>query len=158
MSNVLKFKKLNDKAIIPEYQTAGAAGFDLHANLKDTSFVVTEAGEKKEYVIIPAGQQKIIDTGLAVEVPKGWQMEIRARSGLAANYSIAITNGVGTLDEDYRNSIKIILFNLGKVEFIVRHGDRIAQGVMMPAIQFAIEETNELSETDRKGGFGSTGT
>jgi len=150
MSNILKFKKLNDGAIIPKYQTSGSAGFDFHANLYNINCV------EKSIAIWP-GEQKIIDTGLSVDIPKGWQMEIRDRSGLAAKHSIAITNGVGTIDSDYSNEIKIILFNLGKNIFTIKHGDRIAQGVMMPAIQFDIEETNEIKETERKGGFGSTG-
>lgn len=150
MSNILKFKKLNEKAIIPKYQTMGSAGFDLHA-------LVEREDDEEDFITILPGEQKIINTGLAAEIPDGWQMEIRARSGLAAKYSIAVTNGVGTIDQDYLFEIKVILFNLGKKVLTIKNGDRIAQGVMMPATQFSIEETNELKQTERKGGFGSTG-
>ena len=152
-SNVIKFKKLDKKAIIPKYQTAGSAGFDFHAVIEDE---LIWNGEKGCIALLPH-EQLVIKTGLSVEIPEGWQMEIRPRSGLAFKHSITITNSPGTIDQDFRGAIQIILFNLGKENFIIKNGDRIAQGVIMPAIQFSIKEAEELTETKRgTGGFGST--
>lgn len=156
-TNIIKFKKLDKKAIIPKYQTAGSAGFDFHAVIDKISYHGEVAEEENDIVIEP-GQQKVIKTGLSVEIPQGWQMEIRPRSGLAFKHSITITNAPGTCDADFRGEIKIILYNLGKENFIIKNGDRIAQGVIMPAPQFDIVEANELESTERgTGGFGSTG-
>jgi dUTP pyrophosphatase len=142
----LEFKKLREDAIIPEYKSVGAAGFDLNVVLDENS------------VVLEPGEQEVLKTGLAVAVPDGFQMEIRPRSGLAAKQGVTITNSPGTLDCDYRGEICVILLNLGKETVTINQHDRIAQGVIMPAPQFEITEVNELSETERgSGGFGSTG-
>jgi len=152
--NIIKFKKLNEKAVIPKYQTAGSAGFDFHAVIEDR---LTWNGEKGCVTILPH-EQLVIKTGLSVEIPQGWQMEIRPRSGLAFKYSITVTNSPGTIDSSYRGKILIILFNLGKNNFIINNGDRVAQGVIMPAPIFSIIEVDKLTKTERgTGGFGSTG-
>jgi len=161
-TNIIKFKKLDKKAIIPKYQTAGSAGFDFHAVIDKIRYHGELPEEGKNDIEIKPGQQAIIKTGLSVEIPQGWQMEIRPRSGLAFKHSITITNAPGTIDSDYVDSeIKIILYNLGTEDFIVKQGDRIAQGVVMPAPQFKIEEIQDFSEEalkrNRNGGFGSTG-
>ena len=139
----MKIKKLDQDAIIPKYQTAGAAGFDLHS-------IVNEE--------LNPGEQKLIGTGLSVAVPDGFELQIRPRSGLAAKYKVTVTNSPGTVDQDYRGEIKIILINLGQEKFIINKGDRIAQGVVCPVKQVIFEEVEELPSTERgSGGFGSTG-
>ena len=169
---IIKFKKLDEKAIIPKYQTPDSAGFDFHAVVGKNDhgdygkiyvdcfgadgYIINEG-----FILLKPGEQKIIKTGLAVEIPESWQMEIRPRSGLAAKNGITITNSPGTIDSSYLDQIMIILFNMGKKNFIIKNGDRIAQGVMMPAPQFNIIEVAEFSQealkNDRGGGFGSTG-
>ncbi len=148
MNNVLLWKKLKHNAIIPQYQTANAAGFDFHAIVNNPNNTIW----------IDSQQKSIVDTGLSVAIPTGWQIEIRPRSGLALKYSITIVNSPGTVDSDYRGPIKIILFNLGKETFRIKNGDRIAQGVIVPAPQFKMQEVDELPESERgENGFGSTG-
>ena len=159
---IIKFKKLSKKAILPKYQTAGSAGFDFHAAIDGISYHGEAPEEKGEIIVLRPGCQEIIGTGLAVEIPGGWQIEVRPRSGLSFKYGITVVNSPGTIDSDYLNSeIKIILYNLGTKPFIVENGDRIAQGVVMPAPQFKIEEIQDFSEEalkrNRNGGFGSTG-
>jgi len=143
MNNVIKIKKLNEDAIIPKYQTAGAAGFDLHS---------------VEEVTITPGNQKMICIGIAVEIPLNTELQIRPRSGLAASNMLSITNSPGTIDSDYRGELKVILINHDIKSFQVMKGDRIAQAVLSPVIQGDIIEVEELSETVRGvGGYGSTG-
>jgi len=140
----LKFKKLNQEAIIPKYETPGSAGMDLSSVQSGT---------------ILAGQQSVIKTGLAVAVPEGCEMQIRPRSGLAAKKSITVTNSPGTIDSDYRGEIMVILRNDGNSDFKYTQGDRIAQAVIAPVIQAVVVETLELDDTERgEGGLGSTGT
>lgn len=132
-------------AVIPEYKTAGAAGADICA------FV-------KEPVTIPAGKYAMVPTGLFFEIPMGYEVQIRPRSGLAAKNGVTVLNTPGTIDSDYRGEIKIILINLGDKDFVINNGDRIAQMVIAPVTQGTFEIVTELSETERgTGGFGSTG-
>ncbi len=139
----VKFKKLDPSAVIPQYQTEGSAGFDLHS---------------VETVMIPSGSQMLVKIGLAVEIPEGTELQLRPRSGLALKKMISITNSPGTLDSDYRGPIGIILINHGANSFFVTKGDRIAQAVLCPVIKAEIIEVEELSETNRGvGGYGSTG-
>lgn len=163
---IIKFKKLYKDAIIPKYQTKGAVGMDLHAFVSEN---VPSSFNSKSYpdindsyvptIAIPAGQQFAVETGLSVAVPEGWEMQIRPRSGLALKNQITITNAPGTLDPDFRGPIKVILFNLGKEPFYVKHGDRIAQAVIGPIFKPEIVEVSELEKTERgEKGFGSTGT
>ena len=153
---VIKFKKLSEDAIIPKYQKEGDAAFDFHA-VVDTLDYVT--GKKEIYVA--AKGQKIVRTGLAMSIPKGYELQIRPRSGLAAKNAITITNSPGTIDSFFRDEIKIIVFNLGTDEFKIQEGDRIAQGVLNKIPLATIEEiedfSKEDSKNDRGGGFGSTG-
>jgi dUTP pyrophosphatase len=132
----------------PEYATKGSAGFDLRANLEAP-------------VLLYPGEYQIIPTGLYFELPENYEIQIRSRSGLAANYGVAVLNSPGTIDSDYRGEIKIILINHGKTNFRVEHGDRIAQGVIANTVTNFINLNNitEISEeTERgSGGFGSTG-
>jgi dUTP pyrophosphatase len=140
---VLKIKKLNPDAIIPAYQSEEAAGFDLHSI---------------EDVILKPGERKLIKTGLAFEIEKGFEIQIRPRSGLAYKHGITVLNSPGTIDSDYRGEIKVLLINLGNESFEIKKGDRIAQAVVAPVVQAEFEEVEILSDTKRgSGGFGSTG-
>ena len=140
----IKLKKLDERAKIPEYKTPGSAGFDF---------------EVLEDMVIFPGETTFIPTGLAVEIPDGYEMRIRPRSGLSATTNLIIPNSPGTIDSDYRGEIGIILYNTGeKFGHYVNYGDRVAQGVIVPVVQVDIEEVNSLNETERDSqGFGSTG-
>lgn len=129
----------------PEYETEGAAGFDLKANI-DEPIVI----EPLERVLVP--------TGIFMEVPHGYECQIRPRSGMAYKYGITVCNTPGTIDEDYRGEIKVILINLSKDKYIVRPGDRVAQGVINKVERAEFKEVTVLSDTVRAdGGFGHTG-
>lgn len=130
---------------LPEYQTSGAAGMDIRA------FVPSD-------IKIKPGEVKLVPTGLYLEIPKGYEIQVRARSGLALKNSIGVANGIGTIDSDYRGELCVILVNFGQNEFVVKNGDRIAQMVLnkYEPIKFVVDE--ELSSTERgEGGFGSSG-
>ena len=140
---VLKIKKLDNKAIIPNYQTKGSAGFDLHSI---------------EDVLLNPGERKLIKTGLAFEIEKGYEVQIRPRSGLAYKHGITVLNSPGTIDSDYRGEIKVLLINHSNEAFNIKKGDRIAQGVLAKVIQADIIEVKEINKTSRGDkGFGSTG-
>jgi dUTP pyrophosphatase len=137
----VRIKRLNEDAVIPQYQTEGAAGFDLHAS---------------HSVVIPVGEHRLIKTGIAVELPPDFEMQIRSRSGLALKHGIQAH--FGTIDHDFRGEIGVILFNFGGQPFKVEKNDRIAQAIIakFEKAQFTIVE--ELSQTNRgTGGFGSSG-
>ena len=138
-------KRLSKEASLPKYETSGSSGMDLAANIETD-------------VIINPGKTAIIPTGLALSIPKGFEVQIRPRSGLAAKQKISVLNSPGTIDADYRGEIKVILINLGQELFKVEKGLRIAQMVVCPIVQATLKEVSNLSETERgKGGFGSTG-
>ena len=131
---------------LPAYATLGAAGADLHA---DTG---------GETVTLEPGARALIGTGLSVAIPKGYEMQIRPRSGLALKYGITLANAPGTIDSDYRGPLGVILINHGEADFDVTHGMRIAQMVVAPVVQAGFEIVTSLDETARgAGGFGSTG-
>jgi dUTP pyrophosphatase len=137
--------KLDADAHLPEYATGGAAASDLRARLNSP------------VIIPPLGRAKI-PTGLALEIPAGYEAQIRPRSGLAAKYGVTVLNSPGTIDSDYRGEVAIILVNLGNEDFTVSDGDRIAQLLIAPVCRAPLVEAVELSETGRgSGGFGSTG-
>ena len=139
----IKVKKLRPDAVIPKYQTIGSAGFDFHS---------------AEDICIGSGNQKIVKTGLSCEIPRGYELQIRPRSGLAAKNRIMVTNSPGTVDSDYRGEICVIISNFGGQDFIINKGDRIAQGIVAPIIQVGFEVVEDLATTERAaGGFGSTG-
>jgi dUTP pyrophosphatase len=133
----------------PEYATEGASGFDIRAYIPD--------GE----IVIPSGEYKVIGTGLSFELPEGFELQIRSRSGLAAKHGVAVLNGIGTIDQDYRGHVMVILINHGKNDFSVENGDRIAQGVFstVPNRKYlTMTKVESLSNTKRgSGGLGSTG-
>jgi dUTP pyrophosphatase len=144
----LKFKRLHPNAVIPQYASLGAACFDLHA---------IEADHFKPH---PKDLHAVIfRTGLAVEVPPGWCLEIYSRSGHGFKEAMRLSNAVGIIDSDYRGEIHVALRADGEPPTKVREGDRIAQGKLVPAPQWEFVEVDELSTTERgANGFGSTGT
>ena len=145
MTKIL-IKRLSKEVSLPKYETSGSSGMDLAANI-DANFN------------IDPGKTAIIPTGLALSIPRGFEVQIRPRSGLAAKQKISVLNTPGTIDADYRGEIKVILINLGQETFKVEKGLRIAQMVVSPVVQAQLKEVDDLSETERgKGGFGSTGT
>ena len=130
---------------LPAYATMGAAGMDLLAAVA-------------EPVTIAPGQRTLIPTGLAIALPPGYELQIRPRSGLALRNGIVLPNSPGTIDEDYRGEIQVIVLNTGADPFVVERGARIAQGVLAPVVRAGWEEVAELDTTARnEGGFGSTG-
>ena len=138
-------KKLHKNIKLPIYKTAGSSGMDLVACIKNK-------------ITINPSKTAIIPTGIAVAIPKNYEIQIRPRSGLAANKSISVLNTPGTIDSDYRGEIKIILINLSKKTFVVKLGDRVAQMVICPVVRGKLKEVKNLPKTIRdKGGFGSTG-
>jgi dUTP pyrophosphatase len=140
-----RFLKLDPDALLPAYETDGAAGADLRARLSAP-------------VVIPPLGRAMIPTGLALELPSGYEAQIRPRSGLAAWKGVTVLNTPGTIDSDYRGELGVILINLGQEPFTARDGDRIAQIVIAPVVKARMVEAAALSETKRGGGgLGSTG-
>ena len=140
----IQIKRFSKKVAIPKYETVGSSGMDIAAYID-------------EKIIIKPGNKALIPTGLFLSVPTGYEIQIRPRSGLAAKKSITVLNTPGTIDSDYRGEIKVILINLGKDNFEVDNGSRIAQMVVCPVYQADLQEVNDLVGTDRgEGGFGST--
>ncbi len=145
MLNV-KIVRLNKQALLPAYATAHAAGMDISACLEAP-------------VTIESFTTALIPSGFALELPEGYEAQLRPRSGLALRSLISLPNTPATIDADYRGEVKVILINYGKEPFIVRHGDRIAQMVVARVEQVCFEEVEELGSTVRgDGGFGHTGT
>lgn len=141
----VKFKRLNNSAILPKFQTSGSAGADLSACLS-------------EKITLKPMERKIIPLGFSMEIPEGFEAQIRARSGLAIKHGISIINGIGTIDSDYRGEVGVLLVNFGQEEFEITHGMRIAQMVFTKFETPDFEITEDLSETNRnQGGYGSTG-
>jgi dUTP pyrophosphatase len=128
---------------LPAYESEGAAGLDLRA---------AEACE------IPAGGRALVPTGLSIALPRGFEGQVRPRSGLAAKHGVTVLNAPGTIDSDYRGEVKVILVNFGDASFAIARGDRIAQLIVAPVTRVAVEETASLDGTLRgSGGFGSSG-
>lgn len=141
----LKFKKLDENVNIPCYQTEGAAGMDLCAFLK-------------EPVTLKSLERKLIPTGLKMELPHGYEAQVRPRSGMSIKHGITLVNCIGTIDEDYRGELCVPVINLSTEEFTINNGDRIAQMVIAAVTKADVEVVTELSETVRgEGGFGHTG-
>lgn len=132
---------------LPSYETAGAAGADLRANLPDRGRLELQPGART-----------LVPTGLRLEIPLGYEVQIRPRSGLALKHGITLPNSPGTIDSDYRGPLGVIVMNAGEAPFVINHGDRIAQMVVAPVLQASFDLVEVLSETARGGGgFGSTG-
>ena len=135
---------------LPDYATAGAAGADLRANLLPE--------DRAAGVILAPGARILEPTGLRGAIPEGYEKQIRPRSGLALTHGVGLPNSPGTIDSDYRGPLGVILVNFGQEDFVVRHGDRIAQAVIAPVIQARFAAVDSLDQTARgAGGFGSTG-
>lgn len=137
-----------DRAVpLPSYETAGAAGADLRANLPG-----------RNTIELAPGARALIQTGLRVEIPQGYEIQIRPRSGLALKHGITLPNSPGTIDSDYRGPLGVIVLNAGQESFSIAHGDRIAQMIVAPVLQAQFELAEGLTDTTRgAGGFGSTG-
>ena len=130
---------------LPSYETLGAAGMDVRANLSAS-------------VCVSPGERMLVPTGLYLEVPAGLECQVRPRSGLALKKGITVLNTPGTIDSDYRGEVGVILINLSNENFTIEPNDRIAQLVFCPVIQVTLIETDALESSDRgTGGFGSTG-
>lgn len=135
-------KSKND---IPKYQTENSAGVDIRASLD-------------EDLVLKAGEFKLVSTGIYLEIPSSYEVQIRARSGLSIKHGIGLVNGIGTIDSDYRGEIKVPLINFSKEDFTIENGMRIAQMVLSKYEKIDFEEVDELSDSERRdGGFGSTG-
>ena len=146
----IKVKQLDnfdENLPLPSYETELAAGADLRVCL-----------ENRDSFVIKAGERVLLPTGLSFAIEPGYEVQVRPRSGLSLKTNLLVVNSPGTVDADYRGEIKIIMGNLGSEDYVVKHGDRIAQMVIAPILQAKFEIVNELDETDRgAGGFGSTG-
>jgi dUTP pyrophosphatase len=135
---------------LPRYETPGAAGADLRANFAPA--------ERAAGVTLQPMERRILPTGLRVEIPPGFEVQIRPRSGLALKHGISLPNTPGTIDSDYRGPLGVALINLGTEPVVIAHGDRIAQMIVAPVVQADFELVETLSQTERgAGGFGSTG-
>jgi dUTP pyrophosphatase len=146
----IRFLRLREDAKLPEYKTFGSAGFDLYAAIDKP-------------IVMDPGEIRIIPLGFATEIPEGWQVAIRSRSGMASK-GVFVVNSPGTIDSDYRGEWKVMLtfvaphYDTGSFTFTISPGDRIAQGVLEPVYYARFKEVSELAETTRgAGGFGSTG-
>jgi len=146
MSQKLAVKIINESNNpLPQYQTSQSAGMDLHANLFET-------------ITLHPGERKLIPTGLFMELPEGYEAQVRPRSGLALKHGITVLNSPGTIDADYRGEIQVLLINHSQVDFIINHGERIAQMVIAKHEQVKWIENEVLNNTERgAGGYGSSG-
>lgn len=145
MTNINIKVVAKEGAKLPLYKTSGAAGADICALLEKP-------------LVIESGKSAMVPTGLFFEIPEGYEVQIRPRSGLAAKNGVTVLNTPGTIDSDYRGEINVILINLGDKPFTVNNGDRIAQMLVAPVIQAEFSVVTSLDETERgAGGFGSTG-
>jgi len=144
----IKVKRLSEDFLdipLPYYATSGSAGMDIRAAIKDD-------------IIIEPSKVELIPTDISVEIPLGYEIQVRPRSGLAANHSIGILNSPGTIDSDYRGEVKIILMNFGKEDFKISKGDRIAQLIVSKVYMAKMVEVKDLNSSNRgEGGFGHTG-
>lgn len=144
---IVFYKKFDasKEAFIPEYKTSGSAGADLRSS-------------SAEVISLKQGERKLIPTNLIIELPEGYEAQVRPRSGLALNHGVTVLNTPGTIDSDYRGEVKVLLINHGDKEFAINYGDRIAQLVIAKHEKVEFAEDENLSETERAaGGYGSTG-
>lgn len=145
MNETLKVKRLREGVQLPQRQTDGSAGFDLHAAIDEPSTV-------------SPGETLVVPTGLAMEIPQGYAGMIFTRSGLGVKHGMVVKNGVGVIDSDYRGELRVALYNCDKEPYTVTPGERVAQLVLLPVGILPVTEVQELDETVRgTGGFGSTG-
>lgn len=144
----VKIKRITDKfndIELPHYSTEGSAGADIRAAIE-------------EDLVIGQGEIKMVPTNLMMEIPAGFEVQVRPRSGLAAKHGIGVLNSPGTIDSDYRGEVKVILFNFGDKDFVIKRGERIAQIILNKYYRMDISETDQLNNSERgSGGFGHTG-
>jgi dUTP pyrophosphatase len=141
----VRFKKLRPGALTPKYMSAGAAGLDL-------------ASAADEPITLAPGARAAVPTGIAFAIPRGFEGQVRPRSGLARKHGITLTNSPGTIDSDYRGEVQVLMINLGDAPHVIQPGDRVAQLVIAPVVEAELEEADSLDETKRgDGGFGHTG-
>lgn len=141
----MKLKMISKSGILPKYETAGSAGFDIRAYIE-------------EPLTLAPGQRTLVPTGLYFQLEPGYEAQVRARSGLAIKKGIGLVNGIGTIDSDYRGEVCVPLINWGQEDFVIENGDRIAQVVIAKYEQVTFELTDTIDETERgAGGFGHTG-
>lgn len=142
---LLRFQVLSPQAVVPQYQSEHAAGMDLHAAIAAP-------------IVLRPHEIALVPSGLAVEIPVGFEAQIRPRSGLSCKYGVTVPNAPGTIDADYRGEVKIALINLSLSDFTIEPGMRVAQMVIAPVARATVEVVDQLSSTTRgAGGFGSTG-
>ncbi|WP_299418852.1 dUTP diphosphatase [uncultured Shimia sp.] len=146
----LKWMHDADRSVaLPSYETPGAAGADVRANFP---------ADQRDGVTLAPGTRVLVPTGLSLEIPKGYEVQMRPRSGLALKHGLTLPNSPGTIDSDYRGPLGVIVLNAGQEAFEISHGMRIAQMVVAPVVMAEFQLDQELSETSRgSGGFGSTG-
>jgi dUTP pyrophosphatase len=141
----VRFQRLRPGALVPRYMSAGAAGLDL-------------ASAADEPITVAVGARAVVPTGLAFEIPQGFEGQVRPRSGLARKVGLTVLNAPGTIDSDYRGEVQVLLVNLGDAPHVIAPGDRIAQLVIAPVSVAELEESSTLTDTIRgAGGFGHTG-
>lgn len=147
---VLREDWADPSVALPAYATAGAAGADIRANLP--------LSERAAGLVLPPMERLVVPTGIRVEIPEGYEAQIRPRSGLALKHGISLPNTPGTIDSDYRGPLGVLLVNLGAAPVVIAHGERIAQMIVAPVVRAEFAEVAALGETARGGGgFGSTG-
>ena len=153
MTPTIRFRRLADadpEIPLPRYESSGAAGADIRANFPVTG---------RQGLRLDPGLRALVPTGLACEIPNGYELQVRPRSGLALRHGLTLVNTPGTIDSDYRGPLGVLMINLGNEPATIAHGDRIAQLVMAPVVQSRFEIADQRPDTARgQGGFGSTGT
>ena len=150
--NIAVFREdgADSSVALPSYETSGAAGADVRANFL--------ADQREAGVTLQPMERCLVPTGLRIEIPQGFEVQVRPRSGLAHKHGISLTNAPGTIDSDYRGPLGVLMINLGADPFTIQHGDRIAQLVVTPVVQASFDVVDVLGDTTRgAGGFGSTG-
>lgn len=154
-NKTIKVKKVNPNAIIPTRGDGEAAGIDLYVCLDEAE---DEFGVPMDQVMIMSGETYIFDTGIAFELPKGYFGAVYVRSSIGIKNNLRLMNGTGIIDNSFRGTVKVALHNFGNTPQVIKHGDRIAQMVLLPYVTFPIVEVDTLTETERgEGGIGSTG-
>jgi dUTP pyrophosphatase len=152
--------KTKEAVVLPKYESIGASGMDVRAYKYSLPDQLDKENEfLEEGLILKPHERVLIKTGIQIEIPQNTEIQVRPRSGLALKHGITLTNAIGTIDEDYRGDVGVILLNTSNKDFIIKKNDRIAQIVLVPILKFKWDVVKEISETKRgEGGFNSTGT
>lgn len=148
--NISRTAESDQRVELPEYETAGAAGMDVRANLRSE--------DRAKGIMLEPGERVLVPTGLILSIPAGYEIQVRPRSGLAFKSGVTVANAPGTIDSDYRGELGVLLINLGKEPFLIGHGDRVAQLILAPVSRCEWYEVDKHAASPRgSGGFGSTG-